>query len=111
MWRTHSCAIAHTFPNIGNAVQEFVGQTPGDRPTINAGARLQEKYTAFRTPACRVRAPGDACLASPRRARVPPYIGTCDVPTIPDGMSRNPMLNPMVPGGVFTRAPKTRPFS
>jgi len=38
-----------------------------------------------------------------------PYNGACKVPTMPDGMSRKPTLNPVVPSGVFTRAPKTRP--
>ena len=39
------------------------------------------------------------------------YSGTCSVPTVPDGMSRKPMLNPAVPAGVFTRAPSTSPLS
>jgi hypothetical protein len=78
--------MPHTFPNIGNAA-EFVGQTPGqppalfvrrakaldnrdrptrasaavqgDRPTINAGARLQEKYAALGQDACSTIEPGE----------------------------------------------------
>ncbi len=36
------------------------GDRRGDRPTINAGARLQEKYAALRTRACRTQ----SCLVS-----------------------------------------------
>jgi hypothetical protein len=60
-----------------------------------------------------------AAALSPGRPTINPdaastrlgYSGTCSVPTMPDGISRNPMLNPVVPGGVFTRAPNTKPFS
>jgi hypothetical protein len=70
----------------------------------------------FTGPISRFREAGAAVMADselPRSTRFVTrgtcYSGTCKVPTIPEGISRNPKLNPVVPGGVFTLAPSLRP--